>query len=437
LKKWIEKLLIGDKKKIRAGILIVSMKINMTISYQLNIINLKTLLNSGKSLKMEFETIKQKHEFIESIYKNIGYFNLNKSDKIIIIEYLKKTTKLGRSQIMNLCFKIKNGQSLTKKYQRRKPHRKYSSFDIKLLETTDELHLRLSAKATKAILVREYQVFNNQDYKNLSQISISHIDNLRKNDIYKKNYLNATKARMIPIGVTTKPNPNGKPGFIRVDSVFQGEIYHIHAVDEITQWAIDFAVERISHECMQKALLSIIRQFPFKLHNFHSDRGSEYINYKVAKILEKLHIKQSKSRSNQHNDNALIESKNKSLIRKNFGYHHLPKQCLLHLNYFLENYYNPYINYHRPCLFASEVIGEGKSVKRKYITSPQTPFEKLLEIIKKEPNKYLQKGINLNELITFANTFSDTQFAKILRENEQELFNFIGIINRQKGQKSN
>ena len=55
-------------------------------------------------------------------------------------------------------------------------------------------------------------------------------------------------------------------------------------------------------------------QFPFVIEGFHSHNGSEYINRKVAEMLNKLRIEQTKSRSRQSNDNALAESKNASLM---------------------------------------------------------------------------------------------------------------------------
>ena len=55
---------------------------------------------------------------------------------------------------------------------------------------------------------------------------------------------------------------------------------------------------------------------PFPLKGFHCDNGSEFINYRVAALLEKLLIEQTKSRPRHSHDNGLVESKNGAVVRK-------------------------------------------------------------------------------------------------------------------------
>ena len=74
------------------------------------------------------------------------------------------------------------------------------------------------------------------------------------------------------------------------------------------------------------ALEKMLDSFPFTILGFHSDNGSEYINQRVAKLLQKLFIEFTKSRSRHSNDNALTESKNASVVRKVFGYTHIPQK---------------------------------------------------------------------------------------------------------------
>lgn len=390
---------------------------------------------SGSKLHViQFDSIKSKYEFLDNFWKSIRYFNLVKKDKIICLQYLVRVTGLKRSRILGIFTKIKDGKPIGKKYVRRNVYRKYTASDIKLLEKTDEVHLRLSARSTKAIFKREYQVFGKSAYKRLSQISSSHIDNLRRSPIYKSSWSTHTQARVVPIGETRKPVPNGKPGYIRVDSVNQKEIYYINLVDEVTQWEVVVAVAQITNWWMSMALAYIMEQVPFVIHNFHSDRGSENINYKVARMLKKLHIRQTKSRSRQHNDNALIEGKNGSVIRKNFGYGFFPKQALRPLNYYLRNYFTPYLNYHRPCLFPTTITLSNGRTCNKYLTSPQTPFEKLWELAGKNHHKYFKKSVKPLELFDFAHEFSDNEFAQATRSAERELFTFVSsIIRKRKG----
>src|SRR5580658_1144983 len=83
------------------------------------------------------------------------------------------------------------------------------------------------------------------------------------------------------------PRPTDGPGYLRVDTVHQGDldgakgVYHINAMDEVTQWQVVGAVEHISEAWLEPLLLSMLEQFPFRILGFHSDNGSEFINHNV------------------------------------------------------------------------------------------------------------------------------------------------------------
>jgi transposase InsO family protein len=96
-------------------------------------------------------------------------------------------------------------------------------------------------------------------------------------------------------------------------------VYHINIVDEVTQFEWVGCVETISELHLKVLLQKLLEQIPFKVLNFHSDNGSEYINKVVSEILSYLFIGQTKSRSRHSNDNALAEGKNGSRIRKHMG----------------------------------------------------------------------------------------------------------------------
>jgi transposase InsO family protein len=83
------------------------------------------------------------------------------------------------------------------------------------------------------------------------------------------------------------------------------------------------SVERISERFLILSDQPAPRQLPLTSKGFHSDNGSEYINHRVAQLLEKLHIDFTKSRARQTNDNALVESKNGSVVRKHLGFSHI------------------------------------------------------------------------------------------------------------------
>ena len=156
--------------------------------------------------------------------------------------------------------------------------------------------------------------------------------------------------------------------------------------------------------------------------NFHSDRGSEFINKVVAKLLNKLLINQTKSRSRHCNDNALIESKNGSILRKNMGYFHINKGLVGQVNEFYLTHFNPYLNYHRPCGYVTEVRRDGKGRERKIYGQYTMPYEKLKEVSLALKKNFLKPGQTFAKLDIIAYCESDNEFAKTMREKQNELF---------------
>jgi hypothetical protein len=203
---------------------------------------------------------------------------------------------------------------------------------------------------------------------------------------------------------------------------FEGQkgVYHINMVDEITQWEIIATVGNISEEFMEKVLELMINLFPFVIIEFHSDNGSEFINYKIADILNRLIIKQSKSRSGKCNDNALVETKNGSVIRRQFGKSHIPKKHAEDMQKFDLEYFNVYVNFHRPCRFSIDTVNEktGK-VKKNYIET-MTPHDKFKSL--KDAEIYLRSDMTFEKLEELAMKESDNEFAERMRKAKIEMF---------------
>jgi hypothetical protein len=289
--------------------------------------------------------------------------------------------------------------------------------EVALLAKTDELHGWLSGPATKRILERECEVYGHAQFENISRISVAQIYNLRHSKRYRvKRYIH-TKPVISKIGERTKPEPHGNPGYIRVDTVHQGDhdhqkgVYHINAVDEVTQWEIVASVSRIAEYDLEPLLESILNQFPFRIKEFHSDNGGEYVNRTVAELLNKLLIRFTKSRPRRPDDNGLVESKNGSVIRKNLGYAHIPQGCAGLLNVYHRENLNPYINFHRPCFFPVAIIDHKGKVKNTYpYAQIKTPYEKLKSLPQMET--YLHPGITLEALDAIASQMSDNQCAE-------------------------
>jgi transposase InsO family protein len=157
----------------------------------------------------------------------------------------------------------------------------------------DERHGQHSGAVLKKLCERAYQRFGQSEYQRLADISVSYLYNLRGSKTYQRQRCTLTKTRptKAPIGQRRKPRPNNQSGYIRIDSVHQGNqakrkgIYHVNGVDEVTKFQVIFTLERISEEFMLPALIEMLAAFSLKIRGFHSDNGSEYINYTVAELL--------------------------------------------------------------------------------------------------------------------------------------------------------
>ena len=63
-------------------------------------------------------------------------------------------------------------------------------------------------------------------------------------------------------------------------------VYHINAIDEVTQFEVVLSVEKISESFLMPILEKLLSYFPFDVKGFHSDNGSEYINHNVSRLFE-------------------------------------------------------------------------------------------------------------------------------------------------------
>jgi hypothetical protein len=308
----------------------------------------------------------------------------------------------------------------------------YQAADVALLAAVDEAHETLSGPATQKILYREFHDYGNKLYQRLAGISVPHIYNLRKSRTYgeRKIIFHKTRPVKVMIGERRQPDPQGRPGYLRIDTVHQGDqdgvkgVYHINAVDEVTQWQIVGATAHISEAWLLPVLEAMLPQFPFQILGFHSDNGSEFINHTVAKLLNKLLVEQTKSRPRHSNDNGLVESKNGAVIRKHMGYEHIHSSHAEAIEEFYEQYFNPYLNYHRPC-GVPEVVTNAKGKQRRVYRWYATPWE----ILRQLPDlaRHLKSGLTQADLEQQAGVESDTAAAQRMQAAKAKLFAGIGL----------
>jgi hypothetical protein len=295
------------------------------------------------------------------------------------------------------------------------------------LPYVDKAHGNISGPATRHILEREYSEYGQAAYVRLSSISVAHWYRRRNSSAYRKRNTSyqPTQPTSIPIGARRKPEPCGEPGFLRIDTVHQGDqqghkrLYHINAVDEVTQWEIAATVPQISELWLIPALESILQQFPFVLRGFHTDNGSEFINYRVAGLLEKLLIQQTKSRAYHCGDNGLVEAKNGAVIRKHIGFGYIDAKHADAIDRFHREHLNPYVNFHRPSAVPRILTAANGKRLRVYLRWA-IPFEMFRELSHCE--NYLRSHVTLAELDCFAQSQSDTEAALEMQRAKRKLF---------------
>jgi transposase InsO family protein len=376
----------------------------------------------------------ERYGWIEAVLRRLDYRRLKRAERGTVLIYLQRLSGYSRAQVTRLVSRWMSGKALSKNY-RRPEHafaRRYTPGDVALLAEVDRAMDTVSGPATACVLRRQRDVFGDTRFERLGSISVGHLYNLRNSVPYRAQRVVLTKTRptqAVTIGVRKAPAPGGRAGFIRIDSVHQGDLdgakglYHINAVDCVTQWQVVATVQNISEAYLLPVIRQMLEQFPFEILGFHADNGSEYVNHKVAKLLEKLRAEFTRSRPRHSNDNGLAETKNGAVVRKIFGYAHIPQHHAARFNTFCREYLNPFLNFHRPCLFATELPDPKKPGRIKRVYRPKdamTPLDKLAGL--SQATSFLREGITLEDLHELAHALTDLQAAEELHQARQALF---------------
>jgi len=408
------------------------MTIEMNDDHLVSVAQLREFAKLSNSAKFKSNSSKvETYKWVEKTLGKFRYFSLKKLDRGIIKKYVMNMTGYSEGAVDKLIAKKKKfGRIIVKERTQNSFVTFYEPRDISLLADVNNITLHQNGRALKEMCKSMYNDFNDLRFEKLARISVSHLYNLKKTRVFESKYLHYTKTNPVKkdIGERRKPRPDGMPGFIRVDSVHQGDldkekgVYHINLIDEVTQVEYIGCVEGISEFFLLSLLQELINTFPFKIISFHSDNGSEYINHQVAKMLQKMYVNQTKSRSRHSNDNALVEGKNGAIIRKYMGYSHIPKEYAKQINIFDREYLNPYVNFHRFCGFATDYVDMRGKIKKKYEIY-MTPIQKLLSLLNYE--RYLKEGITKESLITETKKITHFESAQKVFVERQKLFKEI------------
>lgn len=396
---------------------------------QMSLESIRSFVLASEEIHFESQNRQERYAWIEQLLVQQQYAAQGKAGRGLLRRYIEKMTGLSRAQTTRLIARyLRSGQVKPTDYKRNRFPRRYTAADMELLAQVDQAHEFLSGPATRRILEREYFIYGKAEFARLASISTAHLYNLRRHPRYRQFALPSIKTRptQVAIGERRKPVPQGQPGYLRLDTVHQGDpqggergIYHINAVDEVTQWEVAASTPRISEVFLETVLRQMFAQFPFQILGFHSDNGGEFLNRTVARLLEKLRIEQTKSRPRHSGDNGLIETKNGAIIRKHIGYGYIDASHADQLNAFYRDFLNPYLNYHRPCA-QPEVSIDARGRKRVRYRQYRTPLEALLKL--HDPGQYLRKGLTVNALKRVAATRSDTDAARRMQQAKDRFF---------------
>ena len=412
--------------------MIVTLKTSNTLTLD----QIQAFLDGSQPFELHIPDREQVYAFIANTLRGLQYPRLSKPAKGVVRRFMVKVSGLYRQQVTRLIAQYRSQGRLEDRRQKppaRPFARRYTPADILALAELDALHGTLSGPATKKLCERAFRVFGDARYERLATISNGHLYHLRQSKPYRRQRVavGKTRPRPVTIGERRKPRPQGQPGFLRVDSVHPGDLdgikglYLINAIDEVTQFQYVAAVERISERFLLPILEALILAFPFIIRGFHADNGSEYINHRVAALLNKLHIEEfTKSRARRSNDNALVESKNGSIVRKHLGYSHIPGGYASQVNDFTLNVLSPYLNFHRPCFFPEDVVdAKGRLTQRYRYEHMMTPYEKLQSL--PDAAAFLKPNVTFQALDAIALKQSDNEAARQLNQARQELFQTI------------
>ena len=400
----------------------------MEDSEQLSLEQIRAFLEASEEVRFQAKDRQELYTWVDRTLRQQDYGRLKREAKGVVRRYLAKMTGMSRAQVTRLIGCHQQGGAVKPQpYRRHRFSQRYTQTDIELLAQVDEAHETLSGPATQKILYREFHEFHDARYQRLAGLSVAQLYRLRHGRAYRQRRLayQPTRPTQVAIGERRRPDPQGRPGYLRVDTVHQGDqdgvkgLYHINAVDEVTQWQVVGATAQISEAWLMPVLQAMLEQFPFRIRGFHSDNGSEFINRTVANLLNKLLVEQTKSRPRHSNDNGLAETKNGWVIRKHMGFGHIASAHAEAFDAFYREHFNPYLNFHRPC-GVPETTTTAKGKQKRVYRWYATPWE----ILRQLPGlaSFLRPELTVDQLAHQARAKSDTRAATGMQEAKRKLF---------------
>ncbi|WP_265705558.1 hypothetical protein [Verminephrobacter aporrectodeae] len=180
----------------------------------------------------------ERYAHISRVLKRFDYPRLGKADKGVLLRYLGHTSGYSRQQLTRLVSRWQSNRlaptPLVKRYMAPNAPfaRKYTSADMALLLEMDRANEDVCAPAIVRLFWRAFHEYGDPRYERLASLSSSHLYNLRKSTSYQLRRVSLIKTRAVcnPIGQRRVPRPDGRAGFVRVDTVHQGGLDGVKGV---------------------------------------------------------------------------------------------------------------------------------------------------------------------------------------------------------------
>ena len=335
-----------------------------------------------------------REQYLERVREE--YRKADKKTKTRLLNEARKRTRLNRKVLIG---KLSHPAALKTKKKRgpRKPSydREVLAALIKLWEIFDYPCGQRLAPALKREVERLRQskdlICTNEVAEKLREISPKTIDRmlarekqvrrLRRN---RNPRVHPLLYRKIPVKVASEWDTS-EVGNVQVDYVAHcgrataGQYLHTISVADIaTGWWEGEAIAGRSQEATKDGLDKIRKRLPFRMREIHPDNDTGLINNLLWNYCRKARIKMSRSRPYKKNDNAWVEQRNWTHVRKVVGYRRMDTTGELLMLREMYGYLTLYKNFFQPSMKLKEKVRVAGKIHRKY-DEPKTPYQRLIE----------------------------------------------------------
>ena len=332
-----------------------------------------------------------KRELLQAIRPR--YLKANKAGKQHILDEFVAATGYHRKYAIRLLHHGAQPKGLRKRGR----SKVYQGEVVTILEQIWELCGRICSKRLKpflpeivAVLERHGELVLTPEVKQLLlTMSRATIDRCLKSARFpERQGLTTTKPgsllkSVIPVRTFAEWD-DAQPGFVEVDLVAhcgettQGQYLCTLTVTDIsTGWTECLALSNKTQAAVSQAITELGKRLPFRLLGIDSDNGSEFINDTLYRHCLAEQITFTRCRPYRKNDQAHVEQKNWSVVRKLVGYDRFETEAELQLLEVIYADWRLYVNFFQPVVKLVEKRREGSKVTKRY-DQATTPYRRVL-----------------------------------------------------------